>query len=82
MKRYRIAALLLTALALPACTPKAEPIDGGGGLRSWTDPDTGCAYLIARQYRSTAITPRLDADGLPDCPGSIAMQSPVAGDGL
>jgi len=31
----------------------------------WTDPDTECAYLV---LPGTGITPRLRAEGLPDCP--------------
>ncbi|MGP9819099.1 hypothetical protein ACTZWW_03700 [Salinarimonas sp. NSM] len=31
----------------------------------WSDPDTGCAYLVAP---GTGITPRLRAEGIPDCP--------------
>jgi hypothetical protein len=75
----RIATVIAAALGLAACnTHPGEEITGGetvSGLSSWTDPETGCAYIIGHQTRAsgaTAITPRLDADGLPDCPGATA----------
>ena len=32
---------------------------------SWQDPETRCTYLLTAQG---GITPRLQRDGLPDCP--------------
>lgn len=51
-------AALATAQAQGDTTMDAEPF-------VWSDPDTGCAYLVAP---GTGITPRLRAEGVPDCP--------------
>lgn len=36
----------------------------------YTDRETGCRYLIAKRFSEIAITPKLRADGKPDCPGA------------
>ncbi|WP_349368129.1 hypothetical protein [Salinarimonas sp.] len=49
---------LLAAMAAAQAQDDTEPF-------IWSDPDTGCAYLVAP---GTGITPRLRPEGVPDCP--------------
>jgi len=43
--------------------------DSGAGYqpRVWTDPETGCQYLLFRGYVETGVVARLNRDGLPIC---------------
>ena len=41
----------------------------GAGIYVWTDPDVGCDYVVSNGDRKTAITPKLNRDGTPYCPG-------------
>ncbi len=40
---------------------------GNGRLRVWSDPETGCQYLLRGRSSRGSITPRLKPDGLPLC---------------
>lgn len=60
MIRPTLAALALLVAASAAAQAQDEPEPF-----IWSDPDTGCAYLVAP---GTGITPRLRAEGVPDCP--------------
>ncbi|GGK49977.1 hypothetical protein [Salinarimonas ramus] len=62
MRRTIAAAALLALSSSPALAQQTE-----ADPFIWTDPDTGCAYLVAP---GTGITPRLRAEGVPDCPES------------
>ncbi|WP_372422154.1 hypothetical protein [Salinarimonas chemoclinalis] len=56
------------ALALAATLGAAAPSLAQDAPRDpfvWSDPDTGCTYLVAP---GTGLTPRLRAEGVPDCP--------------
>lgn len=54
----------LAALALLAAATAAQAQDEPEPF-IWTDPDTECSYLVVP---GTGITPRLRAEGVPDCP--------------
>lgn len=41
-----------------------------GNITIFTDPDTGCEYLLYRDFHKGGITPRLRPDGRPSCPCS------------
>lgn len=77
--RRATACLVLSAsIAIAGCSErKGNPVDmsGAGGfsssVNSWTDPKTGCEYLIYDRKSYSAgmggITPRLGRDGEPMC---------------
>ena len=79
--QFAVMALVSTALTLviAACAP-AEPSGGGEGeartvavtettgVKTWTDPETRCEYLIYTSSERGGITPRLKANGDPMCP--------------
>lgn len=33
------------------------------GFKFWTDPETGCQYIVKETYNSAAITPRMETSG-------------------
>lgn len=33
------------------------------GFKFWTDPETGCQYIVKETYDSAAITPRMETSG-------------------
>lgn len=70
MKNFTI----LCAAALAGCTP-AAPASDGHDRTVWTDPDTGCNYIVVDkglgQNRVYGITIRFNADGTADCPGKV-----------
>lgn len=64
--------LLIALLALAAC---ADRTDFAGFARIWTDPDTGCQYVVTAYSYGGGVTPRMNADGTQRC------VSPEARDG-
>ena len=48
--------------------PPAKEYSASSNIFIWADPDTGCKYLVFSSYKKGGITPRLRADGEPDCP--------------
>lgn len=42
----------------------------GWSTHIWTDPDTGCQYVVWQAYARGAVTIRYDRDGRPMCPGA------------
>lgn len=78
----RAAIIALAALALTGCHETAtgdapkEPVvvqDFGlaNSVEAFTDPLTGCEYLIYRGSKKGGITARLNRDGLPVCGRAI-----------
>jgi hypothetical protein len=71
------AAVLLAALLLTGCAPSPPPpesnpvpapaYDLSDSIIAYTDPATGCDYLIYAGYRKGGITPRMMADGRQVC---------------
>ena len=64
----------LAAIAIAGCSKapgSGVSVDGRSAVYSWADPATGCLYLIFDHRSAYAgaggITPRLRADGKPDC---------------
>lgn len=37
--------------------------NGKYGFKFWTDPETGCQYIVKETYDSAAITPRMETSG-------------------
>jgi hypothetical protein len=75
VKRQSQALLALFLLAASACKKEMSEIEtspSGVGISEWTDPRSGCIYLIATAATNgaTAITPRLDRNGRPLCPAT------------
>lgn len=56
---------MLFAFAAPAAAQDTGDAPEGPAPFVWTDPESGCRYLVAP---GAGLTPRLRADGLPDCP--------------
>lgn len=81
----RVVTIATAAIALAGCQQVITPESGAQQARGTsgfvvtgdrtlivsliTDPKSGCEYL-AVSYRDPAVTPRLDADGKPHCPGA------------
>lgn len=64
--------VLLAALLLAGCNvPPSQPGENDTGI--WTDPSTGCRYLLYEDgignTRVGSLSIRYNADGTPDCPG-------------
>lgn len=59
-------AFILAVVALMPFSARAEPV-------AWTDPETGCQYLL----NGGGITPKLKRNGLPDCPDARREQEPL-----
>lgn len=66
----------VAALALSACQPANEdgtsamqPVEVSlsGSTNIFTDPGTGCQYLVFRMADGTATTPRMDVQGKQVC---------------
>lgn len=82
---FRRAAAVVLACSAAAPAVPAEPARPDGAIEGfawhpdvrpeiWTDPDSGCRYVLFRNDvgGSTgllALAPKLRADGRPDCPG-------------
>lgn len=72
----RFAVFGLAAITIAGCEDRTPPFATrpeplAGAVETWTDPETGCRYLlISEDYPNlsrAAITPRLRVDGTPDC---------------
>lgn len=74
-------AVIAAALALLGCAPS---LPKGDQMTTWTDPDTGCVYIVVdRGIGNTAtysMTIRFRADGQADCPGAEAEQVATSSD--
>lgn len=59
------------ALFVTSCGPTAP---GENNRRLWTDPSTGCVYIVYKAGAGTAavgsLSIRFRRDGKPDCPGA------------
>jgi hypothetical protein len=65
---HRLGLSALIPFAVTACDPQAEPGVRDPRLVISTDHETGCRYISGDAIGGLAITPRLRADGKPDCP--------------
>lgn len=69
----RLMIVVAAALAISGCqkvrTPDAEPVNkvGSSGVRVWTDPVTGCEYLVNSGSYGDSMQPRWNADGSMRC---------------
>lgn len=86
--RLRLSVGIASALVLAGCNegpigevmPESETGDlrEGNSIRKWTDPTTGCAYLIYQRHSGNAstggITIRFKSDGTADCPNGAAAK--------
>lgn len=63
---------LVVAFALAGCGANPSEADGKHTAK-WTDPETGCVYLLFRngfgQSAIGSLSIRFRADGTADCPG-------------
>ena len=76
---------LVAALALAGCGADPDTANGDHTAK-WTDPETGCVYLVYEHgignTRIGSLSIRFRADGTADCPGADPadfppLQSPV-----
>lgn len=69
--------IILAALALAACDANNYLPDKEGDTAKWTDPETGCVYLLYHdgfgQSSVGSLSIRFTEQGLPDCPGTRAV---------
>jgi len=69
--------IVVATIVLAGCsvgTPPGEERPNRHGMSQWTDPDSGCKYLLWREMRNardaySGIAPKFKADGTPDCAG-------------
>lgn len=74
----KYAILALTGLILSGCggpgTLKGSRDNGAFGFNTWTDPESGCVYIVWREWEVLrdrdygGMTAQLRADGKPNCP--------------
>lgn len=67
-------AVLLLGLLLAGCGAHAPTREDATAL--WTDPSTGCRYIVyadgVGNTRVGSLSIRFRADGSPDCPGKAS----------
>ena len=73
---------LLKAIACTAClaslvaceVPDTPDVNShtSRSIRIWSDPQTGCEYVIFDSHKRAGMTHRLNSDGTPMCPESEA----------
>ena len=66
-------ALIVLCAGCSLGSPDGENRKNLRGMSEWTDPDSGCKYIIWRERDVVlgsdygGITPKLKQDGTPDC---------------
>lgn len=67
---FAVSLALLTLLYGCGANPNAA---NGNATALWTDPSTGCRYILFRDGIGSnavgSLSIRFNADGTPDCPG-------------
>ena len=61
--------LIAAGLLIAGCGEPSSAVAAYDGtlVRTWTDPETGCHYLVWSGYQQGGITARLRPDGTPFC---------------
>lgn len=69
MMRTLIVLLVFAMIGLIGCSEHTDTsVDGFNGyVRIWTDPATGCEYIVTAYSYGGGVTPRLKADGTQVC---------------